>query len=157
MKISCLVLSVMLFLPLALSAQQDSECIDTDGDGWGWNETLKQSCIPSGASNPPTKDPVGVKVSWPANPAEEMIEGYVVKLLVNNVVAAQENTDGTSLSFQFDVIQATFLDEICVQIAAFRKDETSPYSGKNCIVVPEKLLPSMSIPGLPAMVWFYEG
>lgn len=156
MKSMYVLLAALILLPVNGSTQQTGECIDADGDGWGWNEDLKQSCIPSGSENPDRKDPVGVRISWPENPAAEMVEGYTLRLHVNDILAAEERTDGTSLSFQFEVIKAFFGDEICVQVAAFRNDENSDFSAVNCIVVPDQILPPMSVPGIPAIVWLYE-
>lgn len=157
MKSMYILLAALFLLPVTGSSQSTDpdagECIDTDGDGWGWNKVLNQSCIPEGSTD--REEPVGVRVSWPENPPEEQIEGYVLRLLVNDVVAAEERTSGTSLNFRFDAINATYSDELCVRVAAYRGTETSAFSAENCMVVPEKLLPAMTVPGLPAMVWSY--
>lgn len=156
MRLTQLFLALLFLMPVTGIAQESEVCVDEDGDGWGWNETLQQTCIPAGGENIERKNPVGIRVSWPKNPPAQMVEGYKLKLLVNDAIAAEETTRGTSLSFQFDIINATFEDRVCAQVAAFRKDQTSAYSELNCIVIPEQILPPMTVPAIPAMVWLYE-
>ena len=142
---------------------------------WSWSAEAGKSCAPCSYNQALTGDQIkhhscrdnsssdgyssgtgdvwGVRVSWPANPANQNVDRYDVQYRVNNGgwVDLQTIWDATQVDISLNDYQISPGVNFCARVRAGTWDQWSPYSVQGCIDIPGNESGGPTQPGQPSM------
>jgi len=132
-------IALLLLLPQLTLAQTASDCVDDDGDGWGWSNSTQATCRMPGNENF-----VAARISWQNNPTDQQVDRYevAVRVLPATQPTASYSSNTTPAIVSFADVGLTAGETFCVSVRAIRDakqgvlQQLSDWSDETCATLP---------------------